>query len=128
MCLRTRLEKGGNSIVDITYTLLSTQQEIRLAQLDPAYQEEEIEGGTASGEESESGEVRESTSTPTEDNQSDEQDEKGSDDEFEQAFGSGDDDNNNQLCVYNYTHILRSETSIVQYSTSSHIRNATYNM
>ena len=93
--LWTRLEKGENTVMDITYTLLSTQQEIRLTQLDPAYPEEEIEGETASGEESESGDVRESTSTPTEDNQSDEQDEKGSDeDEFELAFGSGDDDNN----------------------------------
>ena len=66
-----------------------------MTQLDPTYPEEETEGEMVSGEESESGEVRESTSTPTEDNLSDEQDEKGSEeDEFELAFGSGDDDNN----------------------------------
>ena len=75
-------------------------QEVRLSQLEPAYPEDDAEG-EAGSEQSESGEADESTSTPTspteEENRSEQQkdgiDKESEDDnEFEQAFGSGEDD------------------------------------
>ena len=75
-------------------------QDVRLAQLEAAYPEDDAEG-EAGSEQSESGEADESTSSPAspteEENQTEQQkdgmDKDSEDDnEFEQAFGSGEDD------------------------------------
>ena len=87
--------------VFIANSLMSLHcQDVRLTQLEPTFPEDDAEG-EAGSERSESGEADENTSTPTspmeEENRSDEQkdgiDKESEDDnEFEQAFGSGEDD------------------------------------
>lgn len=73
-------------------------QDVRLTQLEAAFPEDDAEG-EAGSEQSESGEADDSTSSPgspaEEENQLEQQKDgigKESEDEFEQAFGSGEDD------------------------------------